>query len=69
MTMYIINRITNTTSTRSLRDFHNLYVKKKLINSVSIRGNTLIDLAVGKGGDMSKWIDAIKICIWYRYIA
>ena len=52
------NRVTNTTSTRSLRDFHNLYVKKKLINSVSIRGNTLIDLAVGKGGDMSKWIDA-----------
>ena len=52
------NRVTNTTSTRSLRDFHNLYVKKKLINSVSIRGNTLIDLAVGKAGDMSKWIDA-----------
>lgn len=46
------------TNTRALRDFHNLYVKRKLITSVSERGNTLIDLAVGKGGDFSKWIAA-----------
>lgn len=52
------NRISNTTNTRSLRDFHNLYIKKKLIRSVSSPGNALIDLAVGKAGDMSKWIDA-----------
>ena len=52
------NRITNNTNTRALRDFHNLYVKKKLIKSVSVRGNTLVDLAVGMGGDISKWIDA-----------
>ena len=52
------NRITNSNLTRSLRDFHNLYVKRKLIGAVSVRGNTLIDLAVGKAGDMSKWIDA-----------
>lgn len=52
------NRVTNSNSTRALRDFHNLYVKRKLITSVAVRGNTLIDLAVGKAGDMSKWIDA-----------
>lgn len=49
-------RSTEETSTRSLRDFHNLYVKKKLITGVSHRGGTLIDYAVGKAGDMSKWI-------------
>ena len=42
--------------TRSLRDFHNLYVKNILIKSVSQYGNTLIDFAVGKGGDWPKWI-------------
>jgi mRNA (guanine-N7-)-methyltransferase len=30
-------------------------VKKKLIQSVSQRKHTLIDFAVGKGGDLSKW--------------
>lgn len=45
-------------NTGALRDFHNLYVKNKLITSVAQRGNTLVDLAVGKGGDFSKWIDA-----------
>lgn len=43
---------------RSMRDFHNLFVKKKLITSVSQKGETLIDLAVGKGGDFPKWINA-----------
>jgi hypothetical protein len=42
--------------TRALRDFHNLYVKRKVIMSVSHPGNKLIDLTVGKGGDFSKWI-------------
>ena len=42
--------------TRALRDFHNLYVKRKVIMSVSHPGNRLIDLTVGKGGDFSKWI-------------
>jgi hypothetical protein len=41
--------------TRGLRDFHNLYVKMKLIKGVAKRGDTLIDYAVGKAGDMSKW--------------
>ena len=44
--------------TKSLRDFHNLYVKKKLITGVSKRKDTLIDYSCGKGGDFSKWIDS-----------
>ena len=44
------------TTTRGLRDFHNLVVKRALIGGVSKRGNTLIDFAVGKGGDLPKWI-------------
>lgn len=42
--------------TRALRDFHNLYVKRKLIMGVSKKGDKLIDFAVGKGGDFPKWI-------------
>jgi hypothetical protein len=47
-----------TTTTRGLRDFHNLFVKKSLIRAVSKPGDTLIDFACGKAGDMSKWIAA-----------
>jgi len=46
------------TNTQALRDFHNLYVKRKLILGVAQRGDTLIDYAVGKGGDLPKWNDA-----------
>lgn len=46
------------TITRALRDFHNLFVKRILILSVSNRGDTLIDQSVGKGGDLPKWIAA-----------
>ena len=52
------NRVESSTNTRSLRDFHNLYVKQKLILGVSNTNDTLIDYAVGKGGDFSKWISA-----------
>jgi len=52
------NRFNSDTNTRSLRDFHNLYVKRKLIMGVSNRGNTLIDYAVGKAGDLPKWMAA-----------
>jgi len=52
------NRAKIETSTQGLRDFHNLYVKKKLIVGVSHRHDTLIDYAVGKAGDLSKWIQA-----------
>jgi hypothetical protein len=52
------NRSTNDSNTRGLRDFHNLYVKRKLIVGTSRPHDTLIDFAVGKAGDMSKWIYA-----------
>jgi hypothetical protein len=56
------NKTSKDTETRCLRDFHNLYVKRKLM-SVGNRGNTLIDYAVGKGGDLSKWISAgVDLC-------
>jgi|UniRef100_A0A6C0IKM1 hypothetical protein len=44
--------------TTNLKDFHNLVIKKALINSVSNKGNTLIDFACGKAGDLPKWIDS-----------
>jgi len=52
------NRIGNSDKTRGLRDFHNKYVKMKLITSVSKRGDILIDFACGKAGDFYKWIEA-----------
>jgi len=52
------NKVSGDTHTRALRDFHNLFVKKLLILSTSNRGDTLIDYAVGKGGDLPKWIRA-----------
>ena len=52
------NKGAGVTRTRALRNFHNLYVKSLLIKSVTKPGGTLIDLAVGKGGDWPKWIDA-----------
>ena len=42
--------------TKSMRDFHNLYVKKILIKNVAKKGDTMIDYACGKGGDLPKWI-------------
>jgi len=52
------NRKSDSTITRALRDFHNLFVKRILILSVANRGDTLIDMTVGKGGDFPKWIAA-----------
>ena len=42
--------------TKSLRNFHNLYIKRKLIEGCSKRGDILIDQSVGKAGDLPKWI-------------
>ena len=56
--VYYNNRKTTGFDTKSLKDFHNLYVKRKLITGVSQRKNTLIDFAVGKAGDLSKWVSA-----------
>jgi hypothetical protein len=50
------NRTTSDKLTIGMRDFHNLIVKKTLIQGVSNKGNTLIDFACGKGGDFPKWI-------------
>ena len=50
------SKTTDTTSTRSLRNFHNLFVKSRLISAVANRYDTLIDYAVGMGGDLHKWI-------------
>lgn len=44
--------------TRSKRDFHNLFVKRRLLTSVAKPKDTLIDYAVGKGGDIPKWAES-----------
>ena len=44
--------------TQAMRNFHNLYVKNSLIMNVSNPGDTLIDYAVGKAGDLNKWRSA-----------
>ena len=52
------NTKSGTSYTKGLRDFHNLFVKLKLITLMAKPGDTLIDYAVGKAGDISKWIAA-----------
>jgi hypothetical protein len=56
--VYYNSNTTVESSTKPLRDFHNKYIKRKLIMSVSQRKDTMIDYAVGKAGDLSKWIQA-----------
>ena len=56
--VYYNRGVADTKMTRGLRDFHNLYVKNKLITSVANRNDRLIDYAVGKAGDLSKWTNA-----------
>lgn len=51
------NKSIKSNDTKRLRDFHNLVVKRMLIKGASQPGDTLIDYAVGKGGDMPKWIE------------
>jgi SAM-dependent methyltransferase len=52
------NKATGPSKTVNLRDFHNIYVKKLLIDTVAGPNKTLIDFAVGKAGDLQKWIHA-----------
>ena len=41
--------------TEGLREFHNKFVKSALIYEMTKSGDTLIDFAVGKAGDLHKW--------------
>jgi hypothetical protein len=50
------NKSVGSLKTVALKDFHNLYVKKNLIKSVSNTGDTLIDYACGRAGDLPKWV-------------
>ena len=50
------NKEVGIAKTQPMKDFHNLYVKRKLLSGVSKKGDMLIDYACGKGGDISKWI-------------
>lgn len=43
--------------TTNLRDFHNKYIKKKLYNEFCNSQCNIIDFAVGKGGDLHKWLE------------
>jgi hypothetical protein len=43
--------------TKPMADFHS-FVKKTLIKNVTKKGNTLIDLSCGRGGDINHWLDA-----------
>ena len=52
------NKTNKVSQTRSLRDFHNLYIKQSLLNKLSKNESILIDFAVGKGGDIPKWINS-----------
>ena len=47
-------------NTERMRKFHNKFVKKILITSVTENksGKTLLDFACGKAGDLYKWVDA-----------
>lgn len=45
-------------NSQAMRDFHNLYVKKRLIVGVSSPKDTLIDYGVGMAGDLAKWTTA-----------
>jgi hypothetical protein len=50
------NRVSGDSLTVNLRKFHNINVKMMLYDSVMQKGCILIDYAVGKGGDISKWL-------------
>ena len=52
------NKNNKISQTRAMRDFHNLYIKQMLINKLATTDSTLIDYAVGKGGDIPKWINS-----------
>ncbi len=54
--VYYNSNKTSGFDTKSLKDFHNIYIKRRLITGVAKRNDTIIDFAVGKAGDLSKWV-------------
>ena len=58
------NRVGDTNDTRGLRQFHNHYVKRRMIQGLAQTGDTLLDLGVGKAGDLRKWADANLSFVW-----
>jgi len=52
------NSTTDKCLTEAMKNFHNLYVKKLLIKNTTKQGDTLIDFACGKAGDLPKWINS-----------
>lgn len=57
------NSVVTDKMTQRMRDFHNLYVKKALIQGVSKKDNILIDFACGKAGDLPNGL--LQICHSY----
>jgi len=65
-TVYYNRQEKDSRETQGLRDFHNLFVKRFLLEKlakylqekVHINNVLLVDYAVGKAGDLSKWIRA-----------
>lgn len=42
---------------RKLNSFHNIYIKSELLLQKTLRkGDTVLDLACGRGGDIKKWV-------------
>lgn len=57
------NKDGRASKTKNLRDFHNIDIKKMLIEAVSGEGKTLVDFACGKGGDISKWTNNYRFVL------
>jgi hypothetical protein len=63
-TVYYNRKDKDSVETQALKDFHNLFVKRYIINKIAdylhkqFSSILLIDYAVGKCGDLPKWIDA-----------
>jgi hypothetical protein len=57
------NKDGRTSRTKNLRDFHNIDIKRMLIECVSGEGKTLVDFACGKGGDIPKWNNRFKFVL------
>jgi hypothetical protein len=65
-TVYYNRKDKDSVETQALKDFHNLFVKRYIINKIAkylhekmhVSSILLIDYAVGKCGDLPKWIEA-----------